>query len=219
MATLTYKALQDAVLGRRFPAASQRENAKRWIDTAYADVWNALRGEGRYWTFELVFRSTLTVTSGDSTPAMPADYGDTVNLLDDEGNELARLSPEDFDREFHDLTETGTPYAFTVVDRQIHLGPTPDASVSFTHTYRRRLSHKADGSTVTAGPMNSDNDTPLWDDHHSVLIPRATALGLQEINDPTWQPLQEEYERQLSRMKEDYEQVRPRRQWAAASWR
>ncbi|MBA2370737.1 MAG: hypothetical protein H0V71_03720, partial [Chloroflexi bacterium] len=38
---LTYLQLQDAVLGRRFPAASQRANSKRWLATAYQDVWSA----------------------------------------------------------------------------------------------------------------------------------------------------------------------------------
>lgn len=218
MPSLTYKALQDAVLGRRFPASTQRENSKRWLDTAYADVWNALRGESRYWTFEIVFRSTLPVTAGDSTPTLPSDYGDTIALFDESGSELERISPEDFERRFASTTANEAPYAYTVVDRVLHLGPTPSGSVNYTHTYRRRLSHKANGVTVTAGFMDSDTDAPLWDDHHSVLIPRAMAVGLLELNDPTWEQMQAEFERQLSRMREDYEQVRPQRQWARRRW-
>jgi len=68
------------------------------------------------------------------------------------------------------------------------------------------------------GFMDEDSDYPLWDDHHSVLIPRATAVGLIEVNDPTWEQAQEEYERQLMRMREDYEYERPQQQWAKSCW-
>jgi len=82
----------------------------------------------------------------------------------------------------------------------------------------RRLSHKESDDSVAGGFFDEDTDYPLWDDHHSVLIPRAMAIGLQEINDPTWDQMQEEYERQLSRMKEDYTTLRPQKQWGALYW-
>lgn len=216
---LTFLNLQDAVLGRRFPAASQRTNAKRWLATAYTDVWNALRPENRLWSFELVFRSSLAVTAGDPTPTMPPDYADTFTLYDQDGEPLTRLSPEEFEFEFADAADNAAPYAFTVVNRQIHLGPTPDGAATFTHTYRRRLAHReSDEVTVSAGFMDEDSDYPLWDDHHGVLIPRAVAIGLMELNDPTWEQMQAEFERQLSRMRDDYEHTQPQAQWAADVW-
>lgn len=216
---LTYLSLQDAVLGRRFPAASQRANAKRWLETAYTDVWNALRANGGLWTFELVSLSDLTVTGGDPTPTMPADYGDTLDLFDADGCKLERLGREDF--EAYAVLPQGvstTPYVYAVIDRKVHLAPTP-AAMTLKHSYRRRVSHlDSDGTTVAAGFMDEDDDFPLWTDHHGLLIPRAYAIGLQELNDPTWEAPQAEYERQLSRMKDDLEYRRPQRQWGRTRW-
>jgi hypothetical protein len=213
---LNYLALQDAVLGRRFPAASQRTNAKRWLATAYQDVWSA-----EDWTFKRVSRASLTMTAGDTTPTMPADFGSAIELFDDSGNKLEYLSQERFERYFAaDLivSTAGTPYAYTVVNRQIEVSSAP-GTATYKLSYYRRLSHKeSDGTTVTAGFMDEDSDYPLWDDNHAVLIPRATAIGLIEVNDPTWQQAQEEYERQLGRMMSDYEQPQPSYQWGAVEW-
>lgn len=204
--------LRDAVLGRRFPAASQGSNALRWLETAYQDVWSAAE-----WTFARVMLEELTVD--DATPTMPATFADAIELYSPDGCRLERLSQEEFELYAVSPFFTGTPYVYTVVNRQITLAPTPSGSSTFKLSYRRRMSHKeSNGTTVTAGFMDEDTDFPLWDDHHGVLIPRASAIGLQEVNDPTWEGQQIEYERQLSRMKDDYEYVRPQRQWAAACW-
>jgi len=205
---LSYFNIYQAVLGSRFPAASQETNSKRWVDTAYQDVWSAAD-----WTFRRVPRFAFAVTS--DTPAMPTDFADAISLFDPDGAELERLSEEEFER-YATPADVGTPYAYSVVNRQIYLS----ASTSGTYalSYRRRLAHKDFFNAVVGGPMALDTDAPLWDDHHSILIPRATAIGLQEINDPTWEQPQAEYERQLSRMKQDYEQVRPAKQWGKDCW-
>lgn len=212
---LTYLNLQDAVLGRRFPASTQRENAKRWLETAYYDVWSAAD-----WTFKRVSFVNLAVTSGDPTPTMPSDYLDTIELYDSSGVRLERLSQERFEREYGDVLvggSVGSPSVYTVVDRQIILAPAPQTA-TFRHSYWRRVSHKNSSGAVVAGPLSADTDTPLWDDHQAVLIPRAVAIGLIELNDPTWQEAQGEYERQLSRMREDYEQRQPAYQWGKEWW-
>jgi hypothetical protein len=217
----TFLQLQDAVIGRRFPGSSQRDNAKRWLATAYEDVWSAARADGNEWQFEIVSRATIAMTSGDSTPTMPSDFGDALNLYDDSGVPMQRYSQEDFEYRYSDIlltSQTGLPEAYTVVNRQIEVAPIP-TTTTFRLSYRRRLSHKeSDGTTVTGGFFDEDTDYPLWDDHHTVLIPRATAIGLIEINDPTWDQAQQEYERQLARMKDDYVAERPIRQWGALAW-
>lgn len=209
--TLTYKDIQDAVLGRRFPE-TMRPSAKRWIATAYADVWAA-----DDWTFKRVSRAAFTLTAGDSTPTMPADFLDAIELYDPTGAPLVRMSQQHFEEEYADsliLGSTGSPEAYTVVNRQIEVAPIPTGG-TYRLSYFRALSHlESDGSTVTSGFMDEDNDSPLWLDHQAVLIPRATVIGLMEINDPTWPPFMQEYERQLERMRRDYEQVRPQVQWA-----
>jgi len=213
---LNYLALQDAVLGRRFPAASQRPNAKRWLATAYQDVWSA-----EDWTFKRVSRASLTVTANDLTPGMPTDFGQMIALYDGFGDKLEYLSQERFERYFAPeliLATSGNPSFYTVVDRQIYLSSSP-GNTTFHISYVRRLSHKqSDQLTVAPGFMDDDIDYPLWDDNHSVLIPRATAIGLIELNDPTWSEAQAEYERQLDRMRFDYEERRPAIQWGMVSW-
>lgn len=213
---LTYVQLQDAVLGRRFPVASNRDNAKRWLATAYADVWSAAD-----WTFKRVSRAPLAMTSADSTPAMPVDFGQVIELYDDSGAPLLHLDQDEFEYAYADVlltSQTGLPEAFMVVDRQIHVAPLP-SNTTFRLSYKRRISHmESDGTTVSGGFMDEDSDYPLWDDYHSILIPRAYAIGLQELNDPTWDAPQEEYERQLSRMERDYVVERPQKQWGAISW-
>ena len=207
---LTYLQLQDAVLGRRFPAA-QRANAKRWIQAAYQDVWAAAD-----WTFVRVSQESLVVA--DATPTMPATFAEALGLWDEQGSKLERLSQEEFE-EYAVSPFVGQPFVYAVVNRQIMVAPTPGGSVTFKLSYKRRLSHKdSDGITVAAGFMDDATDYPLWDDHHSLLIPRAQAIGLNEINDPTGPQQQEEYERQLSRMKDDYEHVQPQTQWAKTCW-
>lgn len=211
MPALTYLNIYQAVLGRRFPQSSQLTNSKRWVDTAYQDVWSAAD-----WTFRRVPQSDLVVAS--ATPTMPADYADTIDLFDPQGYRLERMSEEDFERDFLPASSINVfpAYAYTVVNRQIYLPAT--AAGTYKHSYYRRMAHKDNAGAVIAGPMSLDTDKPLWDDHHSVLIPRAQVIGLIELNDPTWEQLQAEYERQLSRMKRDYEQVRPAKQWARDCW-
>ncbi len=202
---LNLAALRTAVLGRRFPAASQASNATRWLSTAYTDVWNAAD-----WTFKRVSLSSLAVVSGAEKPTMPVDYADTLALFDQYGDELERMPQERFEQKFAaDFANgnVGQPWAFTVIDRRVILGPRPALTGTFKHSYRRRLSHKLfDQETVDVGFMNDDTDYPLWPDHHGVLVARAQSIGLQEINDPTWQGPQQEYERQLARMEEDLAQ-------------
>lgn len=217
---MTYKELQDAVLGRRFPAASQRANAKRWLRTAYSDVWAAYD-----WNFKRVSREPVAVAAGGLVE-MPSAFGKQIALYDDLGVRLAELSQERFEEQF-DLTEGGNAFGFMVVNRQIVVAPDP-GTATYQLSYKRRLAHLTpDGvadddvisTTVSAGFMDGDSDLPLWDEeHHAVLIPRATVIGLIEMNDPTWDQQQVEYERQLDRMRSDLETVRPALQWGAQAW-
>lgn len=221
MAALNRGALVTAILGRRFPS-SQTGNARRWLDTAYADVWAAGKTLEEGWPFEYVSRASLTIAAGNGTPTMPAAFSDVRGLWDAQGNELEQLNPQDFEDLFAQtlaVATTGTPTSFAVINRQITLAPVPSGGATFKLSYRRRLAHReVDLTTVTAGPMDEDDDYPLWDDHHALLIPRAQAIGLLELNDPTWQQQQAEYERQLDRMIDDYRPVPVAEQWGRVCW-
>ena len=215
---MNYAAIYGAVLGRRFPASSQTTNAKRWVDTAYQDVWSA-----DDWTFKRMPYQALAVVAGNNQPTMPADFGTELNLYDNYGNLLTQMEQGRFERMYLSgltpaTTGFGIPQAYMVVNRQIYLSQPPVASTNFYLSYLRRMAHKNAGGSVVAGPMSVDTDLPLWDDHHAILITRATAIGLQEINDQSWKMQQDEYERQLDRMKKDYVERQPAVQWGAVNW-
>lgn len=157
--------------------AANVTSQNEWLRAAYVWVWNYAR-----WAFKQVDMTNLTVVAGDATPAMPSDFGSVRQILNEDGDPLVEMTPEEFDRRFQAGAidgETGKPYAFKVVNRVVTLGPVPDASAAFKWSYERRVSHlETDGSTVTGGFMDEDDDLPLWpDDHHSVLVFHAAMIG------------------------------------------
>lgn len=202
---LTYAQLVAAVLQNRFPA-SLTGTAQQWLAVAYQEVWDAAN-----WTFKHVSRASF-YTSADGTssgtatetPLMPTAFADATRLLDDLGCPLGRYSQGEFEDAFTSDTSTGRPWAYAVIDRQVHLGPTPDKAYLFKLSYRRRLAHKDASGNVVAGFLAADTDVPVWDDHHRVLVPRAQMIGLKEKNDPTWPPLDDEWQRGLLGMRRDY---------------
>jgi hypothetical protein len=213
----TYVDLQDAVLDKRFPS-SRRASVTQWLAVAYQDVWDAGN-----WSFKQVSREAWYTTAdgtssglASATPTMPATLGRVTRIFDDLGDELDEYDEDSFEGRFSALDvqgTTGRPYAFTVIDRQIHLAPKPDAAYLFNVSYRRRMAHRNVGGVAVAGFMTQSDDSPLWSDHQWILVPRAQAIGLKMLNDPTWPPLQDEYDRLLTSMKRDYEQRAFPRQW------
>lgn len=204
---LNYKALQDQVLGRRFPASTQRANVKIALAQAYAELW-ALED----WTFKVVsdtaFVTTDTGLAGgvpSATPLMPGDFQEIVLLYDDQGSPVEHLTDQDFARMFRPVTTgSGRPEAFAVVNSQIRLGPTPDAAYQFTIDYRRRLAHKDLNGTVAAGYFTVDTDYPLWDDHHLILAQWARQIMLEEFGDWTGQISAPGLQRALASFRADY---------------
>jgi len=165
------------VLQNGFDPGSDIAHARRWVDAAYAWVWNA-----HNWEFKQVSPITMAVVSGDDTPTVPADYGDSLRIFDSTGNYLEQLDPHVFDMIFvpgQIAVTTSTPIAWKMENRVITLGPVPNASVNFRAAYKRRLAHLlADGTTVTAGPMVLDSSQPLWEtSHHMVIVFAATVIG------------------------------------------
>lgn len=207
--TLTFVELQNAVLGKRFPQSSLGDT-KRWLATAYQDVWAAYE-----WPFRIVSRAPLALTVGEQ-PTVPADFADAQDVFDQYGCALERMEQRTLEEFYGDIfafSLTGLPEAYTVVDRQLILAPLSSVTAGFTLSYRRRLCCRNADGTVAAGMMVNDTDYPVWDDHHSLLIPRAQVVGLQELNDPTYAMALQEYERQLSRMQDDYRPARVPVQW------
>src|SRR4051812_28328925 len=79
------------------------------------------------WSFRHVDQGTLAVSG--ATPTMPAGFGSVDYIVDDLGQELTELAPEDFDAYYASAAALGLTAAradsFKVVNRQVTLGPTP----------------------------------------------------------------------------------------------
>lgn len=155
------------------PEDVKPSNVKRWVNLAEMELWNAAD-----WVFKRVAASSLPIVAGSRTPVMPTDFGKTRVLVDNNGDELKYLDPQDWERAYAADTSTGPPHEFTVINRQIFVGPTPSASATFKHGYRRRYAHLNAASAVVAGTMALGDDVPLWDvEFHYVLVPWAMLLG------------------------------------------
>lgn len=202
---LTYASLQAYVKERRFPD-SLTGAVQAWLAAAYQDVWDAAD-----WDFKQVPRQTF-YTSSDATsngtatakPRMPGDFAYSRRLYDENGYPVDYMDADSFDDDYASTTSTGAPEAFTVVNRQIILAPTPNRVYALSLPYRRRMAHKNTSGVVVAGFLSADTDYPLWDDHHYLLVPRAKTLGLQSIGDPTWTDLHADYQQRLGLMVGDY---------------
>ncbi|MCR4339996.1 MAG: hypothetical protein NUW01_08930 [Gemmatimonadaceae bacterium] len=198
---MTFEELQDAVLFNRFKESMRTPHVKRWLTSEYSYVWHAAD-----WQFKRVTAfetgAELTVTAGDNTPTMPAAFAETISLLNHNGDPLLQLDPRVFEANYRNPSAgRGEPEAFTVVNRQVYLAPTPLTARTFYLAHRRLLCHKADGSTVTSGKMNSNADTTMWgEDHDEVLVAGARARGKKREQDPTWQADEAERDQLLTLM-------------------
>jgi hypothetical protein len=215
---MTYAQLRTQVQGDRL--GSNVADIPYWLAAAYTDVWNAGN-----WTFRRVSDATFyTTNDGTSTgtptatPMMPADFGTSLILVDDQGDQLLQKEETQFEAAYIADTTTGRPCYFQIVNRQIRLWPTPDAGYAFSWSYRRRLATRTPAGTVQAGWFQTDNDLPLWDDHGYILVVRAKLLGLKQLTDPSAIVLQDEFSRLLDAMSDDYIEKLPRG-YQAAAWR
>lgn len=183
-----FKDMQDNVLANRF-REGDRNQAKRWINVEYGYVWNEN---------DLSFKhvspfdtdGVLTVEAGVQDPTMPAAFAELESpLLDENGNEIVALEPDVFARLYRGVTDLGSPIHYTVIRRQIYLGPAPEADATYTLGYRRLLCHLNGAGAVVAGPMSDNDDQPMWHEegHDEVLVAGARARGKRRAQDPTWQ--------------------------------
>jgi hypothetical protein len=182
---VTFKNLQDEVMLQRFTGELNRASVKSWLNVRYTAIWNAAD-----WYFKHVRNKALVISASDPTPTMPSDFAESEGLYDQDGSPLIYVTPRDFDETALGVVSSGTPYAYTVVDREIWLYPTPPAA-TFKQSYRRRLCH-IDGPSglVAAGIMVDDSDQPLWGaEFDYLLVLDAQMLGMQLQNDPTWADL------------------------------
>lgn len=192
------------MLFNRFKESMRTPHVKRFITSEYAYIWHR-----HDWIFKRVSAldsaANVSVTAGDSTPALPAAFGEALELLNHNGDPIMQLDPPTFEARYRDPgASRGEPEAFTVSNRVLYLGPTPSTARTFYLAHKRILCHLADGTTVTAGKMDSNADTPLWsEEHHEVLIAGARARGKKREQDPTWQADEAERDELLTVMMGD----------------
>lgn len=211
---MDFKEFQDEVISTRFDE-SDRDHIKRWLNLRYQWIWNQAD-----WSFKRPPKANLAVSS--ATPTMPADFAKALRVYDDQGNELVYVDQNEW--EFYSLQPGSTPNrasAYTVIDRQLYLYPTP-TSATYKLAYKRRLSHVDATLGVVGGIMIEDTDQPLWPaEHDFVLVLEAVMLGQQLRNDPTWTMLVPARDEALDGMKSDLvwqveEQVGE--QWGASTY-
>lgn len=140
-------------------------------------VWGAAD-----WIFKKVPPAAVTFgTNGKIT--MPADFGSSLVILDDQENPLTALEPDDFDRLYQSAIQsnltTQRPEAYKIVNRILEVGPHPVAAIGGLMSYKRRQCHfSSDGVTVVAGEMTVDTDLPLYpSNHHMVLVWQALVMA------------------------------------------
>lgn len=197
---MTFKELQDEVIAMRFDE-SRRTSVKSWINLRYAAIWNK-----QDWTFKHVAGVSLAVVAGNKLPSLPEDFSRSEGIFDQYGEPLSYLDPSDWNDYFSDPQLTnGAPWAYKIVDREVYLGPTPEATTTFTINYVRRMAH-VDGATTldTPGTMVQDDDQPIWEaEYDYTLVVDACILGQQMLNDPTWSQLVPQRDELLAGMERD----------------
>lgn len=201
---MTYQEIYNAVADIRFNRSTSKiAQIKQWVNAAELFTWNA--GD---FVFKRVAAQTLVISAGSRTPLMPTTAGflfaKSIGLYDDQGAKLTYLPPDEWEEAFLPDTSTGIPAYYTVINRQLYLGPTPDSTRSFKFSYQRRYCHLNNAAAVVDGTMSADTDTPLWDsEHHYQLVPRAIVIGAKLEGDPLPQNYLEEADALLQAMVAD----------------
>jgi hypothetical protein len=195
-----FRQLQDEVISLRFDE-SRRASVKNWINLSYAAIW-AMHD----WHFKHVKGVNLSVTAGDNTPTMPSDFAKAEGLYDANGNRIGFLDEATFNDSYLDPTiSRGTVGEYSVIDRELWLGPTPASTATFTLSYERRLAH-IDGSSglIAAGVMVNDSDSPIWDaEYDYVLVYDAALRGGSLLGDLDVSSLQAQRDEILAVMAQD----------------
>ncbi len=199
---MNFKAIQDEIINARFNE-NQRASVKYWINLRYAQIWAMAE-----WPWKFVGPTTLSIVADDQTPVLPADIDIPYVVFDDVGNVVQQMDGKSFDISYRYSeinNDKGKPQAYKWLDNVLTLAPIPNTNYTFSLTYLRRLASKTQAGALQDGPMVADTDTPIWDSNYDyMLVLGAMATGLKVENDPTWQPLQNDFELFLDTMREEY---------------
>src|SRR5262245_42193582 len=124
---MTFQQLYTELTDMRFNTqAVKLAECKRWVNAAEIAVWNAAD-----WVFKRVPRASLAVVTGNNTPTMPTDFARAIRVYDNNGVRLDYREPDLFEEMFPTGGANAAPTSYTVINRQVYLGPTPNGTVTF----------------------------------------------------------------------------------------
>lgn len=134
----------------------KRSRKLRLLNGVYADI--AAR-EAWPW---LEKETTLTITAGDASPTLPADFGKVISLVT---NQVGALMPERLDyvtKTYINSTETGEPHTYFFLGYELRLYPTPSANGT------ARLKYAA--IVLPLDEESDESDILLPARHHDALM-------------------------------------------------
>ena len=198
---------------------TQRGQIRSLLNRRYTEVWNAADWDFKFGT------ASFTPTVGTAQQSLAGLVFNDVYALypnDTTGNELTRLSPEDFISTYG-RTDTGAqrgiPSSYTIYNptggqRALFVGPRPDTSPGDLRVYYERPVGYDSGSGVfAAGLMTSDAHAPWWDaSYHYLLVFGAIASAMKMVSDNNWPAIEDEFAAALDDMREALVNTTPNRQ-------
>lgn len=166
---MTLGDILDAILFKRF-TSSFRPRAKQAVNSRYGHLW-ALED----WTFKFATVNPETTADSQQLGNLPLDFGVPLYLWDENGAKLDYLNTDVFYNAYLPDNSTGSPEAWTVVNEEILLGPTPASDATYTMHYRKRLS-----------PLVNEGDVPaIPAAFHLALVHGGRAELKAAFDDPT----------------------------------
>jgi hypothetical protein len=198
---LTFLDIQNELVRLRF-GEGRRANVKQWINAKYRDIFVA-----RDWSFRQVYREPVHIDAQGFVSATATPFTRVYALELADGTALSFVQPNVARENFpiNLQTRPNPPEQFFVVDRVVRVQPPPSGIVDAYISYQRAVCCRMSTGQIKAGSMLADNDYPIWSqEHHYLLVTGAMALGLKNVNDPTWQALEADYGLAVDAMADDY---------------
>ena len=198
MAAMTFLQMQNEIVNLRF-GEPKRLNAVLWIQHRYRQVFGL-----RDWPFRQVSREPVTTGAGGSiTTASPLRRAYALELAS--GDSLAYISPREMRTDYKVGTAlTGPPQVYTQIGGLLQTQPPLPSGASVFVSYQRAVCCFDDHGLIRAGALSGAADTPLWpEEHHYLLVLGGMATGLKNVNDPTWESLEQEYQLSIDAMIDD----------------